>query len=280
MGAAAEHESLEDRDPLGATVRALWALRVGAALCFIGHGESGLASPEAWRALAAPLTAPLGIDDESARVLLSVVGTVDILLGASVLFGAPRAVLVYMAGWAFFTALLRPIGGLSVFEAVVRAGNVGVPLALLLLTARVPPGGSRLSPLAGPAGDMQRRRTVLALRFTTALLFLGHAGLSLTLGDAALATHGATRGLVGLLGVDGVRGAGLLEAALAAAVALRPSARLAWVVFAWKGGVELSHAMVTWPTLAPLVTLVARAAGIAAPLALALLLPPRPTRRR
>jgi hypothetical protein len=45
-----------------------------------------------------------------------------------------KAVIAWMAVWAVWTALLRPLAGQSVSEFIERAGNFGVPLALLYLS--------------------------------------------------------------------------------------------------------------------------------------------------
>ena len=102
-------------------------------MCFIGHGAFGFITKAAWL----PYFALLGIPERWAWRLMPVVGAVDVMLGMAVLF-APRGLpLAYMAGWALWTALLRPLTGESVFEALERAGNYGVPLALLVLTTSV-----------------------------------------------------------------------------------------------------------------------------------------------
>ena len=61
------------------------------------------------------------------------IGAVDVLVGMAVLFAPRRLPLLYMVGWATWTALLRPLAGEPVFETLERAGNVGVPLAFLVL---------------------------------------------------------------------------------------------------------------------------------------------------
>src|SRR5215213_5832503 len=109
---------------------AYWALRVGAALCFIAHGAFGFITKAAWL----PYFGVIGIPESLAWKLMPLIGAVDVTAGMAVLF-APRALpLVYMSIWALWTALLRPLSGESVFEAIERAGNYGVPFALLVLT--------------------------------------------------------------------------------------------------------------------------------------------------
>jgi hypothetical protein len=79
-----------------------------------------------------PYFAMAGIPDDVAWKLMPVIGVVDIVAGLLVLFAPHRAAVVYMVFWASWTALLQPLAGESVFEAIEPAGNYGVPLALLL----------------------------------------------------------------------------------------------------------------------------------------------------
>ena len=64
----------------------------------------------------------------------ALVGAVDVTVGMMVLFAPRRFALGYMGGWALWTALLRPLSGEPFFETLERAGNYGVPLALLLMS--------------------------------------------------------------------------------------------------------------------------------------------------
>src|SRR5690348_6886635 len=110
---------------------AYWALRIGSAMCFIGHGAFGFITKAAWL----PYFGVVGIPEPLAWTLMPLIGAVDVTAGMAVLF-APRALpLIYMSVWALWTALLRPLSGESAFEAIERAGNYGVPLAMLLMTA-------------------------------------------------------------------------------------------------------------------------------------------------
>jgi len=104
-----------------------WILRLDAAACFIGHGAFGIITKAAW----VPYFGVVGIDHDLAYTLMPVVGTVDILMGVAVLLSPRPFVLLYMAVWAMWTALLRPLAGEPIFETLERAGNYGVPLAML-----------------------------------------------------------------------------------------------------------------------------------------------------
>ena len=243
-------------------------LRVGAALCFIGHGAFGFIGKEGWL----PYFAVAGIPPRWAWGLMPWIGAVDVLAGMAVLFAPRRLPLIYMAVWGAWTALLRPLAGESVFEAVERAGNYGVPLALLLLVG-LPRSWGALMAVVGPAeaDPRARERARAALRWTTCLLLAGHGALGALVGKPLLAEHylavglpGATTGLVGWF-----------EIGLAGLVAASPHPALLAFVAAWKLATE-SLFLVSG---APVWEFVERAGSYAAPLALALLaVPVRPSR--
>src|SRR5687768_18609937 len=101
-------------------VRALWwTLRVGAGLCFVGHGAFGIITKEAW----VPFFGLVGFGRDAAFALMPAVGMVDILVGCLLVVSPRPAVLLYMTGWAIWTAALRPLTGASPFEFLERAGN-------------------------------------------------------------------------------------------------------------------------------------------------------------
>jgi hypothetical protein len=217
-----------------------WTLRVGAALCFIGHGAFGFIAKQSW----VPYFGVVGIPEGIAWQMMPWVGAVDITVGMAVLFAPRRIPLVYMAVWALWTALLRPLSGESFFETLERAGNYGVPLALLLMSF---------------GRDAAVRRT---LQVATVLLLAGHGALQL-LGKPVFAVHYATVGL----GATLVAPLGWFELALAVAIAARPLTPLLFFACAWKLATEL-----LWVSSgAPVWEFVERAGSYAAPLALALL---------
>jgi hypothetical protein len=238
---------------------AYWTLRVGAALCFIGHGAFGLIAKAAW----VPYFGVVGIPELWAWRLMPVVGAVDVMVGMAVLF-APRGLpLVYMTIWAFWTALLRPLSGDSVFETLERAGNYGAPFALLLLTAMPHPWSGMTRLLDRPSADDRVLDFVRQiLKSTTCLLLLGHGALGAT-GKAMLAGHYAAVGLP----VDTTVMVGWFEIALAVVVAVRPVRGLLLFVVAWKLVSESLFVV----SGAPIWELVERAGSFAAPLALAAL---------
>jgi hypothetical protein len=220
-------------------------LRVGAALCFIGHGAFGIITKAAWL----PYFAVAGIPESTAWQLMPIIGAVDILAGIIVLIAPRRLPLLYMIAWGTWTALLRPLAGESVFETIERAGNFGVPLALLLLM-------------------LQRNDSVReVLKWTTVLLLAGHGALGIT-GKALLTANYAAIGLPS----STTALVGWLELALAAWIALRPGVGVLLFVAAWKVATE-SLFVVAGHAFGPAIwELVERAGSYAAPLALAVLL--------
>jgi hypothetical protein len=220
-------------------------LRIGAALCFIGHGAFGIITKAAWL----PYFAVAGIPESSAWQLMPVIGAVDILAGVVVLIAPGRLPLLYMIAWATWTALLRPLAGEPVFEMIERAGNFGVPLALLLLMLKK---------------DFAVREV---LKWTTVLLLAGHAALGiagkalLTANYAAVGLPSSTTALVGWL-----------ELALAAWIALRPGVGVLLFVAAWKVATESLFVAAGHVFGHAIWEFVERAGSYAAPLALAVLL--------
>lgn len=237
-----------------------WLLRAGAALCFIGHGAFGFITKAAW----VPYFGVIGIPESWAWALMPWVGAVDVMAGMAVLFAPTRIPLLYMAVWATWTALLRPLSGESGFEFIERAGNFGVPLAFLLLTGlparlrdlTVPLGPSRMDPaLFG--------RVLVVLRVTTALLLAGHGALGV-LNKAALTGHYATVGLPPTTTAL----VGWAELAMAGLVLVRPWPALLVLVAVWKLATEWLYVA----SGSPIWEFVERAGSYAAPLALAVLL--------
>jgi len=241
----------------GASV-AYWTLRIGAACCFIGHGAFGFITKAAW----IPYFGVVGIPEAWAWKLMPVIGAVDVTAGMWVLF-APRGLpLVYMSVWALWTALLRPLSGDSVFEAVERAGNYAVPFALVLLTA-MPKTLRGLATLLGRPAQTSDvfRRVMTTLKWTTALLLAGHGALGAINGKAMLSTHYATIGLPPTTTAL----VGWFEIALAIAVLVRPAVGLLLFVAAWKLATESLFVVAG----APIWEFVERAGSYAAPIALA-----------
>jgi len=243
------------------SVRAVyWCLRVAAAACFIGHGAFGIITKAAW----VPYFGVVGIPADWAWKLMPVIGTVDIAAGISVLLSPRPFVLLYMAVWATWTALLRPLSGDSSFEAIERAGNYGVPLALLLLCGWPRDLKAWFRHLTPPLATAQPATIGRVLVWTTALLLFGHGALAAIAAKPVLASHFA---LVGLP-TNAMAIAGWGEMVAAAAVVARPTPMPFLAIAAWKMATEALYPM----SGTPIWEFVERAGSYAAPLALALIL--------
>ena len=107
-----------------------WILRIAVAGEFFGHGVFALQGRKAW----VDWFSIFGVSDANlATQILFLVGLLDVFLAVLVLIKPVRLALLWMAFWGFWTALMRPIAGDSIFEFVERWANWGAPLALLLL---------------------------------------------------------------------------------------------------------------------------------------------------
>lgn len=235
------------------TERAVLVLQVGAALCYIGHGAFGIITRPAW----IRYFAVAGIGEAMAYRLMPLIGVVDVAFGLLILLLPRRALLAWMILWALWTAVLRPLAGEPAWEALERAGNYGVPAALLVLS---------MSSWRGR--DVVRSARGL-LVITVALLLVGHGALSIGEKPLILSNFASVTGASAASAVAVV--AGVLEIAAAAAVLVRPSPTLLAGVAAWKLLTELLFITAG----APVWELVERSGSFAAPIALALLLADR-----
>ena len=150
-----------------------WILRIAVAGCFIGHGAFGIITKSAW----VPYFALVGIPESVAYRLMPLVGLMDITLGVLALLLPLRALLVWAVLWTTWTALLRPLTGEGIWEFLERAGNYGVPLALLVASGWGAPWRAWLTAPARTALTRSRAATMAwVLRLTTAALLIGHGG--------------------------------------------------------------------------------------------------------
>lgn len=238
-----------------------WTLRSGAALCFIGHGAFGVITKQAW----APYFAVVGIGHDAAYQWMPVVGTLDILFGILTFVQPRAALLVWMTTWALWTASLRPLAGEPFWEALERAGNYGVPFALLLLSDVGAGWRSWFAPFrARTLSPTLIRRLHIALTATTVLLLVGHGALAL-LPKQALVSHAALLGLP-FNPQSIARIFGSIEIGLAVLLVARPTITVCLCILAWKLGTESLFLFAG----SPVWEVVERAGSYAAPLALAI----------
>ncbi|MBI1975806.1 MAG: hypothetical protein HYS59_02315 [Candidatus Vogelbacteria bacterium] len=112
------------------TKAAVWVLRVAVAGEFIGHGVFAIQGKKDWIGW----FANFGVSDTAlAAQLLLFIGIMDIALAVLILIKPVRIALLWMTFWGFWTALLRPLVGMPIWDLVERSANWGAPLALLLL---------------------------------------------------------------------------------------------------------------------------------------------------
>ena len=247
-----------------------WTLRIAVAMCFVGHGAFGVITKAEW----VPYFAVVGIPSDWAFAVMPVIGSVDILLGLAALISPRPIVLLYMAVWGLWTALLRPLSGDVIWETLERAGNYGVPLAFLLAAGpftSLRDWLTRASPAAwiGRIEIRPSRPATLwtlerVLRWTTALLLIGHGALGALEQKALLERLWESSGA----GPWIVPAAGWLEIALGVLVLLRPSIPLLAIVALWKVATELLFPLAGFPVW----EFIERGGSYAAPIALALVL--------
>lgn len=72
-------------------------------------------------------------DTGLATQILLLIGISDLIVALFVLLRPIKIVLLWATFWGFWTAILRPIVGESIWDFVERFANIGAPLALLLV---------------------------------------------------------------------------------------------------------------------------------------------------
>jgi len=240
-----------------------WTLRIGAFLCFVGHGAFGIITKQAWL----PYFAIAHVGPETAVKLMPLIGAVDIMMGCLVLVSPRPAVVYWMTLWAVWTALLRPLAGESGWEAIERAGNYGVPLAMIALLTPWRGIGGFLGPISIlPLSDDLLRRVKFVLVAMVALLLVGHGALGLEVKAGLVANYASVfpQDIAARM-TPFIGGA---EIGLALVLARWPSVPLALFVGAWKLGVESLFVTAG----APFWEIVERGGSYAAPVALAIVL--------
>lgn len=104
-------------------------LRLGVFGSFLGHGVFALQVKAGWL----PYFTAVGMSEATGKMLLPLIGTMDVLVAILALFWPLRAVLAWATVWGLWTGLLRPIAGQPIWDFVERWANWAAPLALLTL---------------------------------------------------------------------------------------------------------------------------------------------------
>lgn len=211
-------------------------MRIASAMCFIGHGAFGIITKAVW----CNYLAVFGIDQHLAYQLMPLIGSVDILMGISLLIYPVRAVALWLVIWGLGTAAMRPLSGEPFAELLERTGNFGAPLALLVLCP--PAKGFRAwfkkIQFPGPISQESLNRVTLCLRLTAFLLLAGHGWLNF-MGKKGLLSQYTSLGFNDVHMVTLI--AGTIEIGAAIVIAIRPLRPLILLFLIWKMGTELFY---------------------------------------
>ena len=209
-----------------------WALRVGVFLCFLGHGSFAIMAKPEW----AEFFGVVGIPKDLALHVLPWIGLLDITIATMALASPRPIVFLWAAIWCLWTATLRPLTGLGMWEFLVRGCNYGVPLAFLALQPWPRSLREWVSPIAPRPVTAERLRvSALVLRLAIALALIGHAGLGVFQQKAGLLEMYARVGLPSRIeGIPLAAMIGWFELTLAAAILLKPFRALLVFVCVYK----------------------------------------------
>ena len=107
-----------------------WILRIGVAGEFIGHGLLAIEGKKDWIGWISQM---IRTDQMTATILLLLIGILDLIAAAIVLIKPVRPVVLWMAAWGFWTALVRPLVGVGWLDFIEHFTNWAAPLALYYL---------------------------------------------------------------------------------------------------------------------------------------------------
>jgi hypothetical protein len=110
------------------TSRLEWVLRIGVFGTFLGHGLLAISVNPSW----IPYLVSVGINPDQAKMLMPVIGSLDIIVALWVLLKPNKYVVLWAVLWAMATAIIRPLSGELFLTFVERAANWAAPLALYL----------------------------------------------------------------------------------------------------------------------------------------------------
>ncbi len=108
----------------------MWALRVGVAGEFLGHGLLGIGKKADWIKWIVQL---IHVSQSTATTLIVLIGIFDVIVAIWVLVKPMKPVLLWAVFWGFWTALVRPLVGVGWLDFIERFANWGAPLALYFL---------------------------------------------------------------------------------------------------------------------------------------------------
>ena len=222
---------------LTADQKIYFTLRLAVAMCFIGHGAFGIITKPIW----CNYFAVFGIGQSEAYTLMPIVGTVDILMGISMLVFPTRIIAAWLVLWGIATASMRPLSGEPFAEFIERAGNFGAPLVLLIVQ-----GGIKI-----PLKQLFKRMddqvvippasltTIInCLKVFTFLLLAGHGWLNFIQKQGLVNQYHAL-GFANPAKTAQI--VGVLEIVAAASILIKPYKNLILVLVIWKISSELFY---------------------------------------
>jgi len=214
-----------------------YTLRIAIAMCFIGHGAFGIITKQIW----CNYFAVCGIGEQQAYNMMPVVGILDILMGAVMLFYPSRFIALWLVFWGIFTALLRPLSGEPFAEFIERAGNYGAPFVFLLLSSAPLTIKNLFSAVPVPNTPLHTKKMeqlTLALRIIVFLLLAGHGWLNLIEKKGLIAQYSR-------IGFEApylvARIVGIAEILAAVSVLIKPVPALILAFFIWKMATEVLY---------------------------------------
>ena len=246
-------------------------LRIGAFLCFVGHGAFGIIGKDTWL----PYFGVVGIGPAMGRGLEPWIGTLDITMGCLMLFRPRLAIGWWMAAWALWTAALRPLSGEPFWEMLERAGNYGVPAMLITLMMPAHWGREIFAPARWRAlTDEVITHGRIVLTICVACLLIGHGALGV------INKHGIVANYASIFPMDVASRmtpyVGWLEILAAVAVVFRPGVALLVAIAFWK----LATESLFLTAGSPVWEVVERGGSYCGPIALAILLAYQHQRQR
>jgi len=210
--------------------------RIAIAMCFIGHGAFGIITKQVW----CNYFGVFGIGPDMACDLMPVVGSMDILMGILMIVYPMRIVPGWLVFWGIFTALLRPLSGEPLAEFLERAGNYGIPFALLLLLSREKYSNYWFSKIKSDFKTDSEviKKVDICLRITAFLLLAGHGWLNLILKQGLLSQYQSLGFSNTILTAQVI---GILEIAAAFIILVKPIPNFLIIVFILKVISELFY---------------------------------------
>lgn len=215
-----------------------YTLRFASAMCFIGHGVFGIIGKKIWL----NYFAIFGIGSALGTHLMPILGTVDILMGISLLIYPTRAVLGWLAVWGLVTAFCRPLSGEPFPEFIERAGNYCAPLALLMLCGTGNMTGlkkwfARLDYTSSESIKVPPG-VFICLKIAAVLLLAGHGWLNMIEKKALIGQYTA----IGFSNpIDAAHIVGIAEILAAISILIKPVRPLLFIFLIWKMGSELFY---------------------------------------